>query len=432
MCRVEDEEQQYLNATANTTATTTTTAENGAAVVFPGAMQSSSLLSTSPNREPSWAEEADDDYLALLRKSPKGSNEDNNIIAAINEHACQTMQSCYSCSCSCMARTTSPARFITRAFLSLLLVGITVIVCLWRSGMDILQSVVHLSISMGVMHHYESNIYTEHFRSFLDKNIRPLITPDYLPFLLNNNTLLCPKAYREFIISGRPRERAALEMMHTGLELELSFRKDVAKRRKRRDPLPILIINRDESGCNTRAHHDIYDFPRLTWSVPALKHHMEWCKAVPIPSYEIWKDFSKKHTSEESWDATFALKSEQYPWENKSNLALWRGTTTYDLNYTGHDLNDTPRGRLVRLSMNHPNLIDAGFVKLNQQYENATFTDENRPIVTERMKFDDMMKYKAIIDIDGNDWSSRFPKLLCMNSVVIKVCCVSLMLRVMA
>ena len=28
------------------------------------------------------------------------------------------------------------------------------------------------------------------------------------------------------------------------------------------------------------------------------------------------------------------------------------------------------------------------------------------------MWFNDQMEYKAIVDIDGNDWSSRFPKLL--------------------
>lgn len=28
----------------------------------------------------------------------------------------------------------------------------------------------------------------------------------------------------------------------------------------------------------------------------------------------------------------------------------------------------------------------------------------------------------ALIDIDGNNWSSRFMMLLCTNSVVIKVC----------
>ncbi len=282
------------------------------------------------------------------------------------------------------------------------------------------SAIVNLALSIGVMH-YESNIYSEHFRSFLKKDIRP----NYFPFLIHGNTLLCPRIYREFIISGRPRNKAAIEMIHTGLEMSQrdNTNLDLARRKKkRRDLLPILIVNRDESGCNTTTHVDDYDFPRLTWSVPALKHHMEWCQAVPMPSYEIWRDYSKKHTSGASWDDTFALESKQYPWNNKTNVALWRGTTTYDYNYTGVELNKTPRGRLVQISMKHPALIDAGFVRLNQQFENATFTKENATILTDRMKFDDMMKYKAIIDIDGNDWSSRFPKLLCMNSVVIKVC----------
>lgn len=34
---------------------------------------------------------------------------------------------------------------------------------------------------------------------------------------------------------------------------------------------------------------------------------------------------------------------------------------------------------------------------------------------------EDFQKFRAIIDIDGNSWSERFPRLLCMNSVVIKV-----------
>ncbi len=359
----------------------------------------------SPSRKP-----PSSDYSRLLRRSPKRNEES---IATINKHARHSIQRCHCCS-SGIISSSSPTRFKTIAFLTLLLGG----TCLWRSGMDMLQTAVNLSVSIGLVHHYESNIYTERFRSFLDRDIRP----DYFPFLLKGNTLLCPRVHPEFLFASRPRDKAAIEMIHTGLEMyQRDDDLDFAKRKNRRDPLPILIVNNDQSGCNTTTRLDDYDFPRLTWSVPALKHHMAWCQIVPMPSYEIWRDY-KNHSTEESWNTTFALQVEQHPWENKTNLALWRGTTTYDYNYTGHDLNDTPRGRLVRLSMRHPDLIDAGFVRLNQQYENATFTEENTTILTERMKFDDMSEYKAIIDIDGNDWSSRFPKLLCMNSVVIKVC----------
>jgi len=34
---------------------------------------------------------------------------------------------------------------------------------------------------------------------------------------------------------------------------------------------------------------------------------------------------------------------------------------------------------------------------------------------------EDFQKYRAVIDIDGNSWSSRFADLMCMNSVMIKV-----------
>ncbi len=38
-----------------------------------------------------------------------------------------------------------------------------------------------------------------------------------------------------------------------------------------------------------------------------------------------------------------------------------------------------------------------------------------------KMDQDDFMKNKAILDIDGNAWSTRLGKLLCFNLVVIKV-----------
>ena len=37
------------------------------------------------------------------------------------------------------------------------------------------------------------------------------------------------------------------------------------------------------------------------------------------------------------------------------------------------------------------------------------------------MKFEDFQNYVAILDVDGNSWSERFGKLLCMNSIVLKV-----------
>lgn len=76
----------------------------------------------------------------------------------------------------------------------------------------------------------------------------------------------------------------------------------------------------------------------------------------------------------------------------------------------------------MQMSMLHPTLIDAAFTKFNQEYDGREEELRNTTLLKKRMPFDDQMKFKAIIDIDGNDWSSRFPKLLCTNSVIIKVC----------
>ena len=133
-------------------------------------------------------------------------------------------------------------RFKIAVFLTILLEGI----CLWSSGIDMLQSVIaNLASSRGVMHYERSNIYSEHFRSFLDTDIRPA----YFPFLLHGNTLLCPRVYREFMLTDRPRIKAAIEMISAGLVI--SQRDNTAKLKTNRDPLPILIVNGDGSHCNT-------------------------------------------------------------------------------------------------------------------------------------------------------------------------------------
>ena len=43
------------------------------------------------------------------------------------------------------------------------------------------------------------------------------------------------------------------------------------------------------------------------------------------------------------------------------------------------------------------------------------------PFCSDKQPANTSMKYKAVLDIDGNSWSSRFPRLLCYNSAVIKI-----------
>mmetsp|Transcript_6123 Transcript_6123/g.13408 ORF Transcript_6123/g.13408 Transcript_6123/m.13408 type:complete len:366 (-) Transcript_6123:182-1279(-) len=89
----------------------------------------------------------------------------------------------------------------------------------------------------------------------------------------------------------------------------------------------------------------------------------------------------------------------------------------------GRNFSHLPRAQLVRESMQHPDLIDAAFTNFVQFWEKSEeeLVAANLTRSARRIRFNDQMRYRAIIDIDGNNWSSRFAKLLCTNSVVIKI-----------
>ena len=258
------------------------------------------------------------------------------------------------------------------------------------------------------------------------------------PVIISKGAALCRRNLKEKMndpnsieaISSSIRRKKIVEMIRAGLDMDTDGRYSPGDN----VPLPVIFFNGDEPGCSAKRGVDDFDYPRLTWSLPSPKyakdHGMGWCNAIGAPTYETWMtvhDGIKKwmklddsHKTRSSWEHTFAANAMQYPWTSKINRAVWRGSST-GIPVTGQSLNEIPRGRLVRKSMENPALIDAAFVKLNQLFKGREVELANETILTDRMPFDDFMKFKAIIDIDGNTWSSRFPKLLCTNSVVIKV-----------
>lgn len=113
---------------------------------------------------------------------------------------------------------------------------------------------------------------------------------------------------------------------------------------------------------------------------------------------------------------------ENYPWHSKLRKAIWRGGTTgmYKCN-SPNDWQNSPRGKLVMASLQHPELIDAKFTRLVATQ--SSLCDEalrNSSINANWMKPQDMQLYAAVIDVDGHGYSGRFPELLAMNSPVIK------------
>ncbi|KAL3803145.1 hypothetical protein HJC23_003420 [Cyclotella cryptica] len=187
--------------------------------------------------------------------------------------------------------------------------------------------------------------------------------------------------------------------------------------------LPVLLMVGDEVGCDITKHIDDHDFPRLTWSIPSDIHQgKDWCHGIGMPSYEIWKQFGKTYGSALVWDKTFQKHDILYPWTKKISKAVWRGSTTYDRSqYFDVAFRDIPRAKLVQASIDHPDVIDAAFTKIHQRFEDRSKELASETIVAYRLRFDEQMKYKAIVDIDGNNWSARFSRLLCTNSVIIKI-----------
>jgi Glycosyl transferase family 90 len=168
---------------------------------------------------------------------------------------------------------------------------------------------------------------------------------------------------------------------------------------------PILLWHSDFKGCNKNNYRNNMSVPLLTTCA-----HVRCNYAFPFPSYRtVRESFS---TSKE-WDAYFKSEWHETPWNLKRNQIVWRGSLTGPF----------PRIRLGTFAaehLGHP-LIDIGVHRLPGG--NKNFSDDvlKNILMLPGMPDSDFTKYKAILDIDGNSWSARFGRLLCKNSVVVKV-----------
>lgn len=164
-----------------------------------------------------------------------------------------------------------------------------------------------------------------------------------------------------------------------------------------------------------------------TASPPTLcyssKGHASMCQAILIPSYQSWNH--ARWTAQEivSMQQCYA---DRYPDATKVDRAVWRGSTTGETQ--SPQLNtwtDLQRVRLAVLGRAYRDDLDVELTKVVQ------LTDDQGTAVrrlfgnagfdgSKRMRPEDYQQYRAVIDVDGNSWSSRFLELLCQNSIVIK------------
>jgi len=175
--------------------------------------------------------------------------------------------------------------------------------------------------------------------------------------------------------------------------------------------LPLLFDRSDSNTCGPQ-EYPVFKFSRVQ---DKLSCNSSWT----FPEYNMI-DYIKKtnRIDEDSWKKDFSRWRRHYPWEKKLQKAVWRGGATGHVKLYPNWL-QLPRVRVSFLSKKRPDILDAGFTKITKTYNVENFTDYE--LMKPSMESEDFMKYRAIIDVDGNSWSSRLSSILAMNSVVIKV-----------
>ncbi|KAL9179836.1 hypothetical protein ACHAXT_007806 [Thalassiosira profunda] len=156
-------------------------------------------------------------------------------------------------------------------------------------------------------------------------------------------------------------------------------------------PLALDITDMQQCATNYSAHWGPVHFEKL----PVWSHSIRVdCKhAFGLPG-DVYLGGLRGNATE--WDTQFEAWDNTYAWETKKRIAVWRGGLT----------GGGWRNRMYDLVEPSP-LVDARVVTKRQRQD--------------ALPFQEFQKYRAVIDVDGNAWSGRFPNLLCMNTPVIKV-----------
>lgn len=183
------------------------------------------------------------------------------------------------------------------------------------------------------------------------------------------------------------------------------------------EPFPFNFEWMDLTTCHEKSF--LNGIPFFAYLTFANSDPDETCMPLATPTYEQWGKYQNIITSRH-WISIFQQQEQENPWDAKINKAVWRGSTTGE-KWMFPNWRDLPRVKLVQIAAEHSHLIDAGLTNFNNRNDTEIKEIMDLGLAGQRIEMHDYQKYKSIIDIDGNSWSSRFADLLCMNSVVIKV-----------
>lgn len=161
----------------------------------------------------------------------------------------------------------------------------------------------------------------------------------------------------------------------------------------------ILLFGRYADGVFCRS-----DLPILSVDSPLDNSCLV---GFPMPNFELVKLMLRRERYAVSQPNNFE------DWYTLEPRAIWRGSPTGPTS-----LATNPRVALCRKALEYPDLIDAQLVLKKHQSHIKEDPEYSDLIADKPSSFD---RYRAVIDLDGNAWSSRFASLLCSQQVVLKV-----------
>jgi len=144
--------------------------------------------------------------------------------------------------------------------------------------------------------------------------------------------------------------------------------------------------------------------------------------SFPMPNY---MSIIESQPDTKHWYDVFARFDRNYPWESKTRQVVWRGGLSEN---DPTKVFDSPRWRLCKKvhEMSDPaekDLFNVGLTNIPVFLTSQIDIDESLigGLVPGIGSMLDFQQYTAVLDMDGNSWSSRFSTLLCFNQVTIKV-----------
>lgn len=172
--------------------------------------------------------------------------------------------------------------------------------------------------------------------------------------------------------------------------------------------IPLLFDLSDYHECQDPAFDFLDDRYKTSAGVPlfTLCQSPSCQYAFPIPTYSTY-EYTKigvRDNGTNRWREIMKEWSESYPWHEKISQAYWRGGCKEE------------RYDFVRIASNHSRYFNVRSVG------NKCGKGPGTPAKAKTMDLPETsMKFKVVVDIDGNSWSERFPRLLCFNSAVVRL-----------